>query len=143
MFSKLKSLNSIASPLEWEKITEEDVLNFIKKDPSTIRRKDETGAFPLHNSIISGAKLEVVKLIYNFYPDAIYEKSEGYLPIHFAADDPKRHYLVLSLAKFYTESLIIKDDKNRSPVDMVINEKNLNLSQKLYKLYYDFMNKKN
>ena len=86
-FKKLKSLNNVAGPCEWESLNENDIFNFLSKDTKTLERKDETNAFPLHNSIISGASYNVVKLIYNLYPKAISSKSEGYLPIHFAADD--------------------------------------------------------
>ena len=75
-FKKLKSLNNVAGPCEWESLNENDIFNFLSKDPKTLERKDETNG-PLHNSIISGASYNVVKLIYNLYPKAISSKSEA------------------------------------------------------------------
>ena len=137
-FKKLKSLNNVAGPCEWESLNENDIFNFLSKDPKTLESKDETNSFPLHNSIISGASYNVVKLIYNLYPKAISSKSEGYLPIHFAADDPKRHYLVEFLAKMYPESLLIKNNNFKTPIDLVRLEKNYDLENKLYKIFYNY-----
>lgn len=142
MSKKLKSLNNIASPLEWEILQEKDVYDFLAKDPDSLKKKDETNALPLHYSVISGANLNVVKLIYYLYPEAINVKSESYLPIHFAADDPKRHYLVLFLAQVNPESLLEKDNKNRTPIDLILYEKNYVLANKLYKLFYYYSIKK-
>jgi ankyrin repeat protein len=135
---KLKSLNHIASPYEWETLTDKDVYDFLSKDPESLSRKDDTNAFPLHYSVISGAKINVVRLIYYLYPNAIYNKSEGYLPIHYAADDPKRHYLVEFLAKMYPESLLIKNNNSQTPIDLVKIEKNHDLENKLYKIFYKY-----
>lgn len=135
---KLKSLNNIASPFEWEILTDNDVYNLLHKDPKSLSRRDKSNAFPLHYSIISGASINIVKLIYNLYPDPIVIKSEGYLPIHFAADDPKRHYLVEFLAKMCPESLLIKNNNLKTPIDLVRIEKNYDLENKLYKIFYNY-----
>ena len=137
-FKKLKSLNNVAGPCEWESLNENDIFNFLSKDPKTLERKDNSNAFPLHNSIISGANCNVVKLIYYLYPNAILSKSEGYLPIHFATDDPKRHYLVEFLAKMYPESLLIKNNDSKTPIDLVRLEKNYDLENQLYKIFYNY-----
>jgi hypothetical protein len=135
---KLKSLNNIASPLEWEILNEEDIYTFLSKDPMSLKKKDISNAFPLHYSIISGASINIVKLIYYLYPKPIVIKSEGYLPIHFAADDPKRHYLVEFLAKMCPESLLIKNNNLKTPIDLVRIEKNYDLENKLYKIFYNY-----
>ena len=135
---KLKSLNNIASPLEWEILNKEDIYTFLSKDPMSLKKNDITNAFPLHYSIISGASINIVKLIYYLYPEPIVIKSEGYLPIHFAADDPKRHYLVEFLVLMCPESLLIKNNNFKTPIDLVRIEKNYDLENKLYKIFYNY-----
>ena len=116
--------NLFSTSDKWEQTTVETVTYLKKCHPKDCETLGVGGVLPFHIAIRNNAKVNVLKLLYEFYPPCItHADNLGWLPIHYAADS-NRIDTVSWLVELNPVSLKARDKKGRTAWDIAQTQKN-------------------
>ena len=116
--------NLFSTSDKWEQTTVETVSYLQKCHPKDCETLGVGGVLPFHIAIRNNAKVDVLKLLYEFYPPCIMHADNlGWLPIHYAAES-NRIDIVLWLVELNPVSLKARDKKGRTAWDIAQTQKN-------------------